>query len=70
MLAALHAVGVEARHGFKPMHLQPVFAGNPVRGGAVADTHFATSLSLPSGGRITDPELDLVTETMLGVRRR
>jgi dTDP-4-amino-4,6-dideoxygalactose transaminase len=70
VLAALHAAGVEARHGFKPMHLQPVFASNPVCGGEVAAGLFETSVSFPSGSRLSDSDLDFITDVALGARRR
>jgi dTDP-4-amino-4,6-dideoxygalactose transaminase len=53
VLDALRSAGIEARHSFKPMHLQPVFASNPVVGGRVAERLFEQSLSLPSGSRLT-----------------
>lgn len=54
VLEALRTQGVEARHAFKPMHLQPVFEGNPVVGGEVAADLFGRSISLPSGSRMDD----------------
>jgi len=56
VLAALRDARIEARHAFKPMHLQPVFADHPVVGGAVAEAHFGRGLSLPSGSRMS-PEI-------------
>ncbi len=64
VLHALHAAGIEARHGFKPMHLQPVFADAPRVGGSVAARLFATSVSLPSGGRITDDDLAWICDVV------
>jgi dTDP-4-amino-4,6-dideoxygalactose transaminase len=61
IVAALREEGVEARHGFKPMHLQPVFEGAPVVGGAVADDLFATTVSLPSGARLTDEQVEWIS---------
>ena len=66
---ALHAAGIEARHGFKPMHLQPVFADAPVVGGSVSASLFATSVSLPSGGRITDSDVAWICEVVASVNR-
>jgi pyridoxal phosphate-dependent aminotransferase EpsN len=45
--------GVESRPVWKPMHLQPVFAGCELRGGRVADDLFARGLCLPSGSALT-----------------
>jgi dTDP-4-amino-4,6-dideoxygalactose transaminase len=69
-LAALRDNGIEARYGFKPMHLQPVYRDVPVIGGAVAADLFARSLSLPSGARLTDVEVDRVCEVLIGAGRR
>ncbi len=35
----LESYDIESRPTWKPMHLQPVFADSPMRGGAVADAH-------------------------------
>lgn len=51
VLAVLRGAGIEARHAFKPMHLQPVFADHPVVRGDVAARLFRDGLSLPSGSR-------------------
>ena len=45
----LEEQNIEARPVWKPMHLQPVFAGKRVRGGQVAAEVFARGLCLPSG---------------------
>ena len=58
VLAALRDAGIEARHAFKPMHLQPVFESSPVVGGSVAARHFEQGLSLPSSSRLTDDLLE------------
>jgi len=55
---------IEARPAWKPMHLQPVFADAPMRGGQVAEEIFATGLCLPSGSSLTDAELDRVIDTV------
>ena len=55
---------IEARPAWKPMHLQPVFANAPMRGGAVAEEIFATGLCLPSGSSLTDADLDRVVQTV------
>lgn len=44
---------IEARPVWKPMHLQPVFADCPRRGGEVAERLFETGLCLPSGSSLT-----------------
>jgi len=69
VVAALREEGVEARHGFKPMHQQPVFADAPVVGGAVADDLFATTVSLPSGSRLTDEQVEWISGVVASLSR-
>jgi dTDP-4-amino-4,6-dideoxygalactose transaminase len=59
---ALLAKDIEARPVWKPMHLQPVFAGCGVVGGAVSEDLFARGLCLPSGSNLTDADIDEVIE--------
>lgn len=54
---ALEAENIEARPVWKPMHLQPVFAGCEAVGGQVAEDLFAHGLCLPSGSNLTEHEL-------------
>ena len=49
LIARLAAEDIEARPLWKPMHLQPAFAGCRVIGGAVSEQLFRTGLCLPSG---------------------
>ena len=49
MSRALAAADIESRPVWKPMHLQPVFAGCRVFGGEVAETLFERGICLPSG---------------------
>ena len=49
MSRALAAADIESRPVWKPMHLQPVFAGCRVFGGEVAETLFDRGICLPSG---------------------
>lgn len=57
---ALEAENIESRPLWKPMHLQPVFAGAPYRGGDVAARAFDDGLCLPSGSAMSDADLDRV----------
>jgi dTDP-4-amino-4,6-dideoxygalactose transaminase len=57
---ALEMENIEARPVWKPMHLQPVFAGCRVRGGEVSERLFQTGLCLPSGSALTEVELERV----------
>lgn len=57
---ALADKNIEARHVWKPMHLQPLFAGCKVVGGDVAEQIFDRGLCLPSGPGLTDRDQDRV----------
>jgi dTDP-4-amino-4,6-dideoxygalactose transaminase len=57
---ALEVENIEARPVWKPMHLQPVFAGCAVIGGGVAADLFDRGLCLPSGSNLTTNDLDRV----------
>ena len=56
VLDALEAADIEARPVWKPMHLQPVFAGSRAFGGAVAQRLFDHGLCLPSGSGLTEEQ--------------
>jgi dTDP-4-amino-4,6-dideoxygalactose transaminase len=62
---ALEEGNIESRPVWKPMHMQPVFAGAAVRGGSVARTLFDQGLCLPSGSAMADADVDRVIETIL-----
>jgi dTDP-4-amino-4,6-dideoxygalactose transaminase len=53
---ALEAEDIESRPTWKPLHLQPAFAGAPSVGGAVCATIFESGLCLPSGSALTEDE--------------
>ena len=61
---ALMAKEIEARPVWKPMHLQPVFAGCRAIGGAVSEDLFARGLCLPSGSNLKDVEIDEVIDVV------
>jgi dTDP-4-amino-4,6-dideoxygalactose transaminase len=56
----LAADNIECRPLWKPMHLQPVFAGAPYYGNGVSEELFANGLCLPSGSNLTDEDLERV----------
>ncbi|CAB4963815.1 unannotated protein [freshwater metagenome] len=58
----LAAADIEARPLWKPMHLQPVFAGRPAYTNGTSERLFRTGLSLPSGSALTDVQFDRVVE--------
>ena len=63
LIEALAAVDVEARHTWKPMHMQPTWWHYPIFGGSVAAEVFARGVCLPSGSGLTDNQQSLVIET-------
>ncbi|MFO7683195.1 MAG: aminotransferase class I/II-fold pyridoxal phosphate-dependent enzyme [Chloroflexota bacterium] len=63
---ALEAENIEARPIWKPMHLQPVFAGYEAVGGAVAADIFERGLCLPSGTAMTEEDLARVIRVCRG----
>jgi dTDP-4-amino-4,6-dideoxygalactose transaminase len=67
---ALEALDIEARPVWKPMHLQPVFAGFRARTRGVAERLFALGLCLPSGSALTDSDIDRVVDVLTSIHRR
>jgi dTDP-4-amino-4,6-dideoxygalactose transaminase len=61
---ALEAENIEARPVWKPMHLQPLFAGSQCVGGSVAAELFERGLCLPSGSNLSADDLDRVVEVV------
>lgn len=57
---ALEAENIESRPVWKPLHLQPVFEGCEVVGGAVAEDLFRRGLCLPSGTGMTEADIERV----------
>ena len=57
---ALEHENIEARPVWKPLHMQPVFAGCDYVGGSVAEEIFSNGLCLPSGSSMTDGDLERV----------
>lgn len=53
---------IESRPLWKPMHMQPLFAGAPYHGTGVDEGIFANGLCLPSGSDMTNAEQDEVIE--------
>ena len=60
LAAALAQRNIESRPLWKPMHLQPVFAGAPARINGVSESLFAGGLALPSGSVLTATERERV----------
>jgi dTDP-4-amino-4,6-dideoxygalactose transaminase len=59
---ALEAENIESRPLWKPLHLQPAFAGTQVIGGSVSERLFRHGLCLPSGSSLLPEELQRVVQ--------
>jgi dTDP-4-amino-4,6-dideoxygalactose transaminase len=66
---ALEAENIESRPIWKPMHLQPIFEGCQIRGGAMSEDLFRRGLCLPSGTQMTEEDLELVVRTITNCHR-
>jgi len=58
--AALLDDNIESRPLWKPMHLQPVFAGAPTVENGTSQSLFESGLTLPSGSALTSNEIDRI----------
>jgi len=67
--ASLEEGAIESRPTWKPLHLQPAFAGCRARGGQVAESIFERGLCLPSGSALSDADLSRVIEAILALSR-
>jgi len=61
---ALEAENIEARPLWKPMHLQPVFAGCPAYVNGTSESLFNNGLCLPSGTRMTSEDMERIEEVL------
>lgn len=64
IIETLAAHDIEARPVWKPMHLQPLFAGAPMHGGAVAEALFQRGVCLPSSSNLTAVEQQRVIDVV------
>lgn len=61
VIAVLEAENIESRPIWKPMHMQPVFAGyDYIDNGGVSQQIFETGVCLPSDTKMTDEDLERV----------
>jgi dTDP-4-amino-4,6-dideoxygalactose transaminase len=60
----LAALDIEARPVWKPLHLQPAFAGAQVLRGQIADELFRDGICLPSGSSLTEAEQGHIIEAV------
>lgn len=63
----LAADNIDCRPLWKPMHLQPVYAGVPYFGNGTSDQLFEHGLCLPSGSNLTPEDLNRVALRILNV---
>jgi pyridoxal phosphate-dependent aminotransferase EpsN len=69
LIARLDQAGVESRPVWKPMHLQPLFAGALCYGGEVAEDLFRRGICLPSSSSLTAAEQLRVITAVRGAAR-
>ena len=65
MRLALETENIEARPVWKPMHLQPVFAGARMIGGAVSERLFDLGLCLPSGSQMSEADQEAKADQLM-----
>ncbi|HET7475461.1 MAG TPA: aminotransferase class I/II-fold pyridoxal phosphate-dependent enzyme [Dermatophilaceae bacterium] len=63
LIKGLAEEDIEARHLWKPMHAQPVYAGEQAFVTGAADALFANGVVLPSGSSLTADEVDHVVSS-------
>ena len=61
---ALEKENIESRPLWKPMHLQPVFAGAPFYGDGTSQHLLEKGLCLPSGSNLTEADLERVVKAV------
>ncbi len=64
LILALEKENIEARHIWKPMHLQPFYKEYDFYGNQVAERIFLDGVCLPSDTNMTPEDLQLVTDTI------
>ncbi len=64
---ALEKNNIESRPLWKPMHLQPIFAGFETIGGSVSEGLFERGLCLPSGSSLADGDRQRVVDVVKSV---
>lgn len=61
---ALEAENIEARPLWKPMHMQPVFAGYHAFVNGTSESFFNNGLCLPSGSSMTDDDMSRIAHVL------
>jgi len=65
LIAALDVAGIESRPVWKPMHMQPLFAGADRYRGEVAASLYQNGICLPSSSSLTDDQQSRVVAAIL-----
>ena len=55
---------IESRPLWKPMHMQPLYAGSDYHGSGIDEHLFANGLCLPSGSDMSNEQLDEVIKNI------
>jgi dTDP-4-amino-4,6-dideoxygalactose transaminase len=66
-VAALGASDIEARHVWKPMHLQPIYSQYRAFVSDVSKELFRSGVTLPSGANLSDEDIDRVVDVLTGL---
>jgi dTDP-4-amino-4,6-dideoxygalactose transaminase len=69
IMEALENANIEARPIWKPMHMQPFFAGYEYIGGDVSERIFENGVCLPSDTKMTDEDLERIVGVFKGLCR-
>lgn len=70
IISALRFADIEARHAWKPLHLQPVYADSKfvsVEESPVADDLFNRGLCLPSDTKMSDEDVEHIISVVKGI---
>ena len=67
VIEALEKENIESRHVWKPMHMQPFYAGYDYIGGNVSEKLFENGICLPSDTKMTDGDLERICGIIKGL---
>jgi dTDP-4-amino-4,6-dideoxygalactose transaminase len=67
---ALEELNIESRPLWKPMHMQPAFAGARYLGGDVAERAFENGLCLPSASSMSDADVERTAAALVSLAQR
>lgn len=67
LIMRLENENIESRNVWKPMHMQPLFAGYDYIGDNVSEKLFENGICLPSDTKMTDDDLNRICDTIKGL---